>query len=117
MNKQRRNILLLVVFIAVIIAVRQSPIGSILTFENMKQHREEFLVLVRDHYALSVVLFIVLYIVVAGLSIPGAVVLTLGGGFLYGTALATLYREPGRHDRRRARIPLCALSARAAAAG
>lgn len=95
MNKQRRNILLLVVFIGVIIAVRQSPIGSVLTFDNLKQHREELLVLVRDHYALSVVLFVVLYIVVAGLSIPGAVVLTLGGGFLYGTALATLYVNLG----------------------
>lgn len=95
MNKQRRNILLLVVFIGVIIAVRQSPIGSVLTFDNLKQHREELLVLVRDHYALSVVLFVVLYIVVAGLSIPGAVVLTLGGGFLYGTALATIYVNLG----------------------
>jgi len=95
MNKQRRNILLLIVLIAVIIAVRQSPIGSVLTFDNLKQHREELLELVRNHYALSVVLFVLLYVLVAGLSIPGAVVLTLGGGFLYGTAQATLYVNLG----------------------
>jgi uncharacterized membrane protein YdjX (TVP38/TMEM64 family) len=95
MNKQKKNILFLVVFIAVIIAVRQSPLGSVLTVENLKQHRDEILVLVRDHYAVSVVLFVLLYIVVTGLSIPGAVVLTLGAGFLYGTTPATLYVNLG----------------------
>jgi len=95
MSKQKKKILLLLVLIAVIIAVRQSSIGSALTFDNLKQHREEFLVLVRDHYALSIVLFVLLYILVAALSIPGAVVLTLGGGFLYGTVLATLYVDLG----------------------
>ncbi len=48
-----------------------------------------------DNYALSIVLFVLLYIVVTGLSIPGAVVLTLAGGFLYGTAPATLYVNLG----------------------
>ena len=95
MNIYTRNILLLILFIAAILAVRHSTLGSMLTFDNLKQHREELLVLVRDHYILSVVLFVVLYIVVTGLSIPGAVVLTLAGGFLYGTGLATLYVNLG----------------------
>jgi uncharacterized membrane protein YdjX (TVP38/TMEM64 family) len=95
MNKQRKNILFLVMFIAVLVAVRQSPLGSALTFENLRQHRDQLLVLVRGHYALSIVLFILLYIAVTGLSIPGAVVLTIGGGFLYGTVPATLYVNLG----------------------
>jgi len=95
MNKQTRNVLLLVVFIAVIIAVRLSSLGSLLTFENLKQHREELVALVRDHYALSAGLFVLLYIVVMALSIPGAAVLTLAGGFLYNTAPATLYVNLG----------------------
>ena len=95
MNKQKKNILILILFVAVLLAVRQSPLGSMLTFDNLKQHREELLALVQDHYSLSVVLFVALYIVVTGLSIPGAVVLTLAGGFLYGTGLATLYVNLG----------------------
>jgi len=95
MHKQEKNILLLVLFITVILAVRQSSLGSILTFDNLKQHREELLMLVHNHYALSIVLFVLLYIVVTGLSIPGAVVLTLAAGFLYGTAPATLYVNLG----------------------
>jgi uncharacterized membrane protein YdjX (TVP38/TMEM64 family) len=95
MNKHKKNILLLAAFIAVIMALSLSSLGSTLTFDNLKQHREELLVLVRDHYALSIVLFVLLYIVVTGLSIPGAVVLTLGGGFLFGTTLATLYVNLG----------------------
>lgn len=95
MNKYTRNILLLILFVAAILAVRHSTLGSMLTFDNLKQHREELLVLVRDHYLLSVVLFVVLYVVVTGLSIPGAVVLTLAGGFLYGTGPATLYVNVG----------------------
>lgn len=95
MNKHKKNILLLIAFIAVIIALRQSSLGSALTFDNLKQHREELLLFVRGRYALSIVLFVLLYIIVTGLSIPGAVVLTLGGGFLFGTAQATLYVNLG----------------------
>ncbi len=95
MNKHRKKILLLVLFIAMIVAVHQSSIGSILTFDNLKRHREELLALVGDHYVPSIVLFVLLYIVVTGLSVPGAVILTLGGGFLYGTVPATLYVNLG----------------------
>lgn len=95
MNKQRKNMLLLVLFLAAIIAVRLSSLGSVLTFDNLKHHREELLLLVRGHYTFSIVLFVLLYIVVTALSVPGAVVLTLGGGFLYGTAPATLYVNLG----------------------
>ncbi len=49
MNKQGKNILLLVLFITVITAVRLSSLGSILTFDNLKQHREELLMLVHNH--------------------------------------------------------------------
>ena len=95
MNKQRKNMLLLVLFLAAIIAVRLSSLGSVLTFDNLKHHREELLLLVRGHYTFSIILFVLLYIVVTALSVPGAVVLTLGGGFLYGTAPATLYVNLG----------------------
>jgi uncharacterized membrane protein YdjX (TVP38/TMEM64 family) len=42
-----------------------------------------------------VALFIVAYVAVTGLSLPGATILTLGGGFLFGTVLATVFVNLG----------------------
>ena len=40
------------------------------------------------NYAVSVALFILVYIAVTGLSLPGATILTLAGGFLFGSLAA-----------------------------
>lgn len=82
-------------FIAVIVIVRSSPLGGLFTFENLQQHRESLLLFVKDHYWLSVLSYICLYILVASLSLPGAAVLTLAGGFLFGTSASTLYVNIG----------------------
>ena len=96
MNKQqKKQVLLLVLFIGAIILVRYSPLGTLFTFENLKQHRDSLVVLVQDHYWPSVLSFIMLYVVTTALSIPGAVILTLAGGFLFGTAASVLYVNVG----------------------
>ena len=95
MSTRSRSILLLSLFIALIIAIRYSPAGTVLTLDNLKQHRDELLALVRDHYGMSVALYIALYIATTAFSIPGGAVLTLGGGFLFNTAPATLYVNIG----------------------
>ncbi len=91
----RAQVLLLVLFIGAIILVRYSPLGTLFTFENLKQHRDSLVVLVQDHYWPSVLSFIMLYVVTTALSIPGAVILTLAGGFLFGTAASVLYVNVG----------------------
>lgn len=95
MIKQNKKTLLLVLFITAVIAVRFSPIGSVLTFENLKRHREEFLALVNAHYLQSAAAFIAGYVVFTGLSLPGAVIMTLAGGFLFGALPATLFIDIG----------------------
>ena len=95
MSKQKKRVILLVCFIAVIVIVRSSPLGGLFTFENLQQHRESLLLFVKDHYWLSVLSYICLYILVASLSLPGAAVLTLAGGFLFGTSASTLYVNIG----------------------
>ena len=96
MNKQqKKQVLLLVLFIGAIILVPYSPLGTLFTFENLKQHRDSLVVLVQDHYWPSVLSFIMLYVVTTALSIPGAVILTLAGGFLFGTAASVLYVNVG----------------------
>ena len=85
MTKQARNILLLLLFIAAMIALRLSGVGEVLTLENLQRRRDELAAVVGERYALSIVLYILAYIAVVAFSIPGATVMTLAGGFVFGT--------------------------------
>lgn len=85
----------LLLFISAIVALRYSPWGSLLTFENLKAHRESLAVFVRDHYVLSVIAFIAVYIGGVAFSVPGAVILTISGGFLFGTIAGTVFVNIG----------------------
>ncbi|MEM9243549.1 MAG: TVP38/TMEM64 family protein [Pseudomonadota bacterium] len=44
-----------------------------------------------QYYALTVIVFMLIYIVATAISIPGAIILTLSGGFLFGLWLGTCY--------------------------
>lgn len=91
MNKQTKRTILFVLLIAVIVGLRFSPVGSALTFENLKQHRDSLLAFVQDRYWLSVICFIATYIVATALSLPAGLVLTLAGGFLFGALVGVFY--------------------------
>ncbi len=88
---QKKRIILLLLFIAMIVLIRLSPAGSVLTFDNLKQHREGLIASVQHNYAVAAMVFVVVYILTTALSIPGAGILTLSGGFLFGTMATTLY--------------------------
>jgi len=90
-----KKILLLVVIVGIIVGIRFSGLGDYLTFENLKENREYLHDVVGKNYLFSVILFILTYIVVAGLSIPGASTVTLAGGLLFGTILTALYVNVG----------------------
>src|SRR3990172_8785272 len=90
MNKHKKRILLLILFIAVIVLIRFSAIGDYITFENLKKNREILFAFTKENYLISIILYIIIYIVVVAFSIPGAAVLTLAGGFLFFTLLAML---------------------------
>jgi uncharacterized membrane protein YdjX (TVP38/TMEM64 family) len=53
------------------------------------------LAFVAEHRLLAIVAFVGLYIAVAALSIPGAALLTLSGGFLFGAPLGTVVSVVG----------------------
>lgn len=91
----KNKLLWLVLFVSVVAALRYSPWGQLLTFENLKANRESLAVLVRDHYVVSVIAFIAVYIGAVALSMPGAVILTIAGGFLFGTTAGTVYVNIG----------------------
>ncbi|HET9961881.1 MAG TPA: TVP38/TMEM64 family protein [Nitrospiraceae bacterium] len=61
----------------------------------MQANRDRLLGFTDGHYASAVGLFIFAYCTVVGLSLPGGAIMTLAGGFLFGSALGTLYVNVG----------------------
>lgn len=62
-----------------------------LTFASLTQNREFLTALVARSGALAAVGFILLYAGLTALSVPGAMLMTLAGGFLFGPWLGALY--------------------------
>jgi len=57
------------------------------SFEALEEHREALKALVAENATLAVLGFIAVYTVMAAFSIPGALVMTVAGGFLFGILL------------------------------
>ena len=54
------------------------------TLDMLARHRDALLGFRDAHFGLTAVIFIVSYIAIVGLSLPGATIATLTGGFLFG---------------------------------
>lgn len=65
------------------------------SLELLRDNRELLTDFVAEYYLLAALAFIALYAVVTGLSVPGAAVLTLSGGFLFGAVGGTAYAVIG----------------------
>lgn len=70
-------------------------LDAYLTLETMQANRDRLLAFTDEHRAAAVVSFIVTYCLVTGLSLPGATILTLVGGFLFGSLLGTVFVNLG----------------------
>lgn len=70
-------------------------LGRFLSLAALKENRDKLLSFTEANYASSAVLFILTYVAVTGLSLPGAVILTLAGGFLFGSLFGTLFVNLG----------------------
>jgi uncharacterized membrane protein YdjX (TVP38/TMEM64 family) len=70
-------------------------LGRFLSLTALKENRDSLLVFTDANFAGAVAIFIVTYVIVTGLSLPGAVILTLAGGFLFGAVFATLFVNIG----------------------
>ncbi|MBU6434270.1 MAG: VTT domain-containing protein, partial [Nitrospirae bacterium] len=70
-------------------------LGRFLSLNALKENRDNLLAFTDVHYVAAVGIFIVAYAIVTGLSLPGAVILTLAGGFVFGAVLGTLFVNLG----------------------
>ncbi len=65
-------------------------VTSFLSFESLKANHEALTNFVTDKFLISVLIFVCAYAAVVALSIPGASILTLLGGFLFGFVTGTI---------------------------
>lgn len=91
MKYEKKKILLLILFILLTTLIYMIWLKDFLTFEQFKIYRAELIQWVQGHMWESVILYIVLYLLIAGLSLPGLPVLTMAGAFVFGIIPATIY--------------------------
>ena len=70
-------------------------LGQHFSLESLKANRNSLLAYTNANFATAVTIYVLIYIVQTTFSLPGAVVMTLAGGFLFGSILGTLFANVG----------------------
>jgi uncharacterized membrane protein YdjX (TVP38/TMEM64 family) len=93
MGLARENLKILkwAILAALILTVVWFFTSDLLTFDRLQDNRDALRQAVDDNYISSVIIYILMYSAAVSLSVPGAAVLTLAGGFLFGAVLVTAY--------------------------
>ena len=87
-SRLRHIPLLAIAIVAVLGAVL---LRDTLSFETLRTHRETLIAYRDAHYVMAALVFMALYVLMVTFSLPGALVATLTGGFLFGTWPGVLY--------------------------
>lgn len=77
------------IIIIIVISIYFYALHPTLTFENFKHHKDELILLVQSHYYGALLLYCLSYILVITFSLPIAFLISLVGGFLFGTFIGT----------------------------
>ena len=88
MNKSK--IIVLVVILVLVAAFFAFDLKEVLSLEFFRRQQASIIAYYDAHPALTVLLYFVAYVAVAALSLPGAVIMTLAGGAIFGTILGTV---------------------------
>jgi uncharacterized membrane protein YdjX (TVP38/TMEM64 family) len=91
MGKIFNTKLLLVLLIGALIgAFFVLDLGRFLSLEYVQSQRETFLSFYAEHQLLTIALYFVVYVIVTALSLPGAAIMTLAGGGVFGLLIGTV---------------------------
>lgn len=85
-----KKAILVLILVGAIAAYFFFDLGQVLTLENFKAQQAEIVAAKDANPALYVAVFFVLYVAITGLSIPGAAIMTLIAGALFGLVLGTI---------------------------
>ena len=65
-----------------------------LTFDALRENRAWLATFVAEHRVLASIAYVLIYAAVVAMSLPGAAVLTIAGGFLFGTIIGVGTASP-----------------------
>lgn len=85
-----QKIIILLVIAALIVAFKVFNLGQYFTLSYIKDSQENFQLLYNEHRAAVIAGFMAVYILVTSLSLPGAAIMTLAGGALFGLGVGLI---------------------------
>lgn len=88
--KNSKKIVIVVVLIGLVAVFRIFGLHDYLTLSHLKDSQEKFALLYATHKFSVIAPYIVIYILVTSLSLPGAVIMTIAGGALFGLWTGTV---------------------------
>ena len=89
-SKIIKKIIIVAVIAGIIAAFKIFNLGQYLSLSYIKESQENFELLFTEHPVAVIASYMVIYIVTTSLSLPGAVVLTIAGGALFGLFAGTI---------------------------
>jgi hypothetical protein len=95
---RKRTIFQILVLLALVIILGlfwYFDFGSYLTLENLQMQSTHLKEFVDMHFIFSALIFVAIYIIIITFSLPGAAILSLAGGFLFGMVFGTLLNAVG----------------------
>ncbi len=83
------------IVILVVAIVGAFTLKDYLSFDALRDNREALIGFRDSNYLIAVLGFIAIYTAVVAFSLPGATIVTLTGGFLFGTVFGTVFNVTG----------------------
>jgi len=90
-----KRIMPLIILVAVLALFFAFDLGQYLSFDALAEHRVSLLSWVDRHALWAPLAYISLYIVVVAFSLPGGLIMTVTGGFLFGALAGGIYAVVG----------------------
>ncbi len=90
MKKNAKKIIVIAVIIAAVAAFKFFNLGEYLSLSYIKESQQKFEALYAEHTTPVIGGYMLVYILVTSLSLPGAAVMTLAGGALFGLLSGTI---------------------------
>lgn len=79
-----------IAIIALVASIGAFTLRDYISFDTLRDNREALLAFRDGNYLVTALFFVSIYVLVVAFSLPGSVIATLTGGFLFGTAAGTM---------------------------
>jgi uncharacterized membrane protein YdjX (TVP38/TMEM64 family) len=89
-KKNTIKIIIAIAIISMVAIFKIFDLGQYLSLSYIKESQEGFKILYAEHRISVISVYMAIYILVTSLSLPGAAIMTLAGGALFGLALGTI---------------------------